>query len=61
MSTAYLSRLFHIQVGTPMNRYRNSVRLARFMNLYRTGGKGTKMLAAAYDADSAVMRDFSKS
>jgi len=50
VSTAYLSRLFHIQVGTPMNRYRNSVRLARFMNLYRAGGKGTKMLAAAYDA-----------
>jgi AraC-like DNA-binding protein len=49
VSTAYLSRLFHKQVGTPLNRYRNSVRLARFMNLYRPG-KEMKMLAAAYDA-----------
>jgi AraC-like DNA-binding protein len=31
VSSAYLSRLFRRQVGQPLNRYRNSVRLSRFM------------------------------
>jgi AraC-like DNA-binding protein len=30
ISDAHLSRLFHKQVGVPLNQYRNSVRMARF-------------------------------
>lgn len=32
VSCSYLSRLFRRQVGVPLNRYRNSVRLGRFIN-----------------------------
>lgn len=48
-SPAYLSRLFQKQVGVPLNRYRNSARLARFMSLYRPG-KGMNLLETAYEA-----------
>lgn len=34
-SKSYLSRTFHRQVGVPLNRYRNSLRLARFFDVYR--------------------------
>lgn len=34
VSAAYLSRLFTKQVGIPMSRYQNSVRLGRFWDLY---------------------------
>ncbi|WOO40750.1 AraC family transcriptional regulator [Rubellicoccus peritrichatus] len=35
VSAAYLSRLFREQVGVPLNHYRNSIRLSRFMSYYR--------------------------
>jgi methylphosphotriester-DNA--protein-cysteine methyltransferase len=34
-SQSYLSRTFHRQIGVPLNRYRNSLRLSRFFELYR--------------------------
>jgi methylphosphotriester-DNA--protein-cysteine methyltransferase len=34
-SKSYLSRTFHRQIGVPLNRYRNSLRLARFFEQYR--------------------------
>lgn len=34
-SKSYLSRTFHRQIGVPLNRYRNSLRLSRFFELYR--------------------------
>jgi methylphosphotriester-DNA--protein-cysteine methyltransferase len=34
-SKSYLSRTFHRQIGVPLNRYRNSLRLARFFDEYR--------------------------
>lgn len=34
-SKSYLSRTFHRQLGVPLNRYRNSLRLARFFDEYR--------------------------
>src|SRR5690606_28227614 len=34
LSEAHLSRLFARQVGVPLSRYRNSLRLARFWNHY---------------------------
>jgi len=36
MSEAYFSRMFADQVGTPLNRYRNSLRLSRFLEHRRT-------------------------
>jgi methylphosphotriester-DNA--protein-cysteine methyltransferase len=35
VSEAYLSRVFRRQIGVPLSRYRNSVRLARFWEAYR--------------------------
>jgi methylphosphotriester-DNA--protein-cysteine methyltransferase len=35
VSKSYLSRTFHRQIGVPLNRYRNSLRLARFFKEYR--------------------------
>jgi hypothetical protein len=37
VSDAYLSRVFARQVGVPLSRYRNSVRLGRFLELRRAG------------------------
>jgi len=34
-SKSYLSRKFHEQIGVPLNRYRNSLRLSRFFRHYR--------------------------
>lgn len=44
-SEAHLSRLFARQVGVPLTRYRNSVRLTRFFDLYR--GPEQKTMAEA--------------
>ncbi len=35
VSEAYLSRVFARQIGVPLSRYRNSVRLCRFWEMYR--------------------------
>jgi AraC-like DNA-binding protein len=48
-SGAHLSRMFTRQVGLPMNRYRNSVRLRRFLELYRAPGHRT-ITEAVYGA-----------
>jgi AraC-like DNA-binding protein len=48
-SGAHLSRMFTRQIGLPMNRYRNSVRLSRFLELYRGPGHRT-ITGAVYDA-----------
>jgi len=36
VSEAYLSRTFARQIGVPLSRYRNSLRLSRFWTLYRS-------------------------
>jgi len=46
VSKAYLSRLFHQQIGVPLTRYRNSVRLGRFGEAYRLQNRPTVMEAA---------------
>ncbi len=35
VSETYLSRMFHRQVGVPLNRYRNTLRLSRFWEKFR--------------------------
>jgi AraC-like DNA-binding protein len=49
VSEAYLSRIFHQQVGVPLSRYRNSVRLSRFWEALREQ-KDRTLLDAAYSA-----------
>jgi AraC-like DNA-binding protein len=49
VSPAYLSRMFHRQIGVPLTRYRNSVRLGRFWEAYRAGGSNN-FLEAVYAA-----------
>jgi len=44
-SEAHLSRMFARQIGVPLTRYRNSVRLGRFFDLYR--GPEQKTIAEA--------------
>lgn len=48
-SEAYLSRLFHKQIGVPLSRYRNSVRLEQFWECYRKNGR-TNLLEAVFAA-----------
>jgi AraC-like DNA-binding protein len=49
LSPSHLSRLFTIQMGLSISRFRNQQRLDRFMRLYRHG-RGTTALAAAHEA-----------
>ena len=48
-SEAYLSRTFHRQIGIPLSRYRNSLRLSRFWEQYRQPEKKT-LTEAVYAA-----------
>ncbi len=59
MSEAYLSRLFHRQVGVPLNRYRNSVRLARFMEMAKDSRSKT-ILECVFDAGFGSYTQFYK-
>jgi AraC-like DNA-binding protein len=49
VSEAYLSRIFHRQVGVPLSRYRNSLRLSRFWECYR-GPRQKTLTEAVYEA-----------
>ena len=49
VSESYLSRIFHKQVGVPLSRYRNSVRLGRFWEMYRNK-ENANMMEAAFSA-----------
>jgi AraC-like DNA-binding protein len=49
VSTAYLSRTFARQVGVPVSRYRNAVRLRRFWDCLHDG-RGRSLTDAAYAA-----------
>lgn len=46
---AYLSKLFHQQMGIKLVDYRNRMRIQRFLNIY-DGGDSTNMMAAAFAA-----------
>lgn len=49
VSENYLSRLFQREVGVPIHRYRNSLRLSRFWEAYRRQGRRT-VSEAVYEA-----------
>lgn len=59
VSEAYLSRVFATQMGVSLGRYRNSVRLSRFLELCREPGHKT-MLEAAYAAGFGSYAQFYK-
>jgi AraC family transcriptional regulator of adaptative response / DNA-3-methyladenine glycosylase II len=59
VSEAYLSRVFARQVGVPLNRYRNSVRLGRFLELRRSGD-GRTLTELAYEAGFGSYAQFFK-
>jgi AraC-like DNA-binding protein len=46
VSEPYLSRIFHHEIGVPLNRYRNTLRLSRFWEIYRRAEKRTLMETA---------------
>ena len=60
-SEAHLSRMFARQVGVPLSRYRNSVRLGRFFELYRLPEQKTiteAMFAAGFGSYAQFHRVF---
>ena len=59
VSSAYLSRTFNHQVGVPLNRYRNSLRLSRFFEHYRSPQRLT-IAEAVYAAGFGSYAQFYK-
>jgi methylphosphotriester-DNA--protein-cysteine methyltransferase len=59
VSDAYLSRTFRRQVGVPLSRYRNSLRLSRFWENYRQDERKT-MAQAVYAAGFGSYAQFYK-
>lgn len=62
-SEAHLSRMFARQIGVPLSRYRNSVRLGRFFDLYRGSEQKTiaeAMYAAGFGSYAQFHRVFTQ-
>jgi AraC-like DNA-binding protein len=62
-SEAHLSRTFHRQIGVPLSRYRNSLRLSRFWEHYRQPEKKTlieAMYAAGFGSYAQFYKVFTK-
>lgn len=59
VSEAHLSRMFSRQVGVPITRYRNSLRLSRFWDAYRRSTRPS-VTAAAYAAGFGSYAQFYK-
>jgi AraC-like DNA-binding protein len=58
-SKSYLSRMFRRQIGVPLNRYRNSLRLSRFFDEYRQPDQKT-LAEAVYAAGFGSYAQFYK-
>lgn len=58
-SKSHLSRTFHHQIGVPLNRYRNSLRLTRFFEHYRQDDQPT-LSEAVYAAGFGSYAQFYK-
>lgn len=59
VSESHLSRLFHRQLGVPLSRYRNSLRLSRFWQEYRRA-ETTTLAEAVYAAGFGSYSQFHK-
>ncbi len=60
VSAAYLSRTFKQQVGVPINRYRNTMRLERFWKIRHQGARQTTLSEAVFEAGFGSYAQFSK-
>jgi AraC-like DNA-binding protein len=58
-SVSFLSRKFHMQIGVPLNRYRNSLRLSRFFEVYQQSDQIT-LAEAVYAAGFGSYAQFYK-
>lgn len=58
-SKSYLSRMFHRQIGVPINRYRNSLKLSRFVEIYKHSDQKT-LTEAVYEAGFGSYAQFYK-
>lgn len=58
-SKSYLSRIFHRQIGVPLNRYRNSLRLSRFFEHYQHPDRKT-ITQSVYSAGFGSYAQFFK-
>ncbi|MEO6053983.1 MAG: AraC family transcriptional regulator [Chthoniobacterales bacterium] len=59
VSESYLSRIFHRQIGVPLVRYRNSIRLGKFWDCYRQPEQKT-ILECVYAAGFGSYAQFYK-
>lgn len=60
VSGAYLSRTFKQQVGVPINRYRNTMRLERFWEIRNKATRHMTLSEAVYEAGFGSYAQFSK-
>jgi AraC-like DNA-binding protein len=60
VSKAYLSRIFSRQVGVPLSRYRNSLRLSRFWEHYQHSPEQKTVAEAVYAAGFGSYAQFYK-
>lgn len=60
VSTAYLSRTFKEQVGVPINRYRNTMRLERFWEIRSKAKRHMTLSEVVYEAGFGSYAQFSK-
>jgi hypothetical protein len=60
VSAAYLSRTFKQQVGVPINRYRNTIRLERFLEIRNKATRHMTLSEAVYESGFGSYAQFSK-
>jgi AraC-like DNA-binding protein len=60
VSHSYLSRIFHRQVGMPINRYRNTMRLERFWEIRKSSKFRMNISEAVYQAGFGSYSQFHK-
>jgi len=60
VSAAYLSRTFNKQIGVPINRYRNTMRLERFLEIRNRAAHHMTLSEMVYEAGFGSYAQFSK-
>ena len=60
VSSAYLSRTFNQEVGVPISRYRNTMRLERFWEIRNKATRHMTLSEAVYEAGFGSYSQFSK-
>jgi AraC-like DNA-binding protein len=60
VSSAYLSRIFKQEVGVPINRYRNMMRIERFWQIRNRATRHMTLSEVVYEAGFGSYAQFSK-